>query len=174
MPKKALIIIDMLNDFIDEKGALFLGKDARNIIPFIKKRIDIYRKNSYLLLYLKDSHAENDKEFARFPRHCITGTWGSNIIKELKPEPGETIIPKNRYSGFFNTDLSVILEKEKVENIEVVGVCTSICIMDTVGGLVNRDYRVSVPAKGVADFDQEFHEFALKRMDKVYGVTILK
>ncbi len=174
MAKKALIIIDMLNDFIETWGALFLGENARDIIPFIQKRIDIYRKNSDLVVYLKDSHAEDDKEFARFPMHCITGTWGSQIIKELKPEPGEAIIPKNRYSGFFNTDLSIILEKEKVENIGVVGVCTSICIMDTVGGLVNRDYRVSVPAKGVADFDQEFHEFALKRMDKVYGATILK
>lgn len=174
MAKKALIIIDMLNDFIDAGGALFLGKHARDIIPFIQKRIDIYRKNNNLVVYVKDSHAEDDKEFVRFPRHCITGTWGSHIIKELTPEPGEPLIPKNRYSGFFNTDLSVILEKAKVENIEVVGVCTSICVMDTVGGLVNRDYKVAVPVKGVADFDQEFHEFALKRMDKVYGAIILK
>jgi nicotinamidase-related amidase len=45
--------------------------------------------------------------------------------------------------------------------------------MDTVGGLTDRDYNVTVPRAGVADFDREFHEFALKRMDKIYGAKIL-
>jgi len=55
----------------------------------------------------------------------------------------------------------------------VVGVCTSICVMDTVGGLVDRDYAPIVPVRGVADFDPEAHEFALKRMKKIYGARIL-
>jgi len=44
--------------------------------------------------------------------------------------------------------------------------------MDTVGGLANRDYRITVPIKGVADFDAEFHEFALKRMKRLYGAAV--
>jgi len=44
--------------------------------------------------------------------------------------------------------------------------------MDTVGGLANRDYSITVPLKGVADFDPEFHRFALKRMEKLYGANI--
>jgi nicotinamidase-related amidase len=54
----------------------------------------------------------------------------------------------------------------------VVGVCTSICVMDTVGGLANRDYRTVVPRGGVADFDVQAHEQALSRMDRLYGATI--
>jgi nicotinamidase/pyrazinamidase len=54
-----------------------------------------------------------------------------------------------------------------------VGVCTNICVMDTVGGLANRDYNITVPRAGVADFDTEFHEFALKRMGKIYGARIV-
>jgi len=45
--------------------------------------------------------------------------------------------------------------------------------MDTVGGLVNRDYKVVVPRDCVADFDQEMHEFALKRMKNIYGAEIV-
>jgi nicotinamidase-related amidase len=45
--------------------------------------------------------------------------------------------------------------------------------MDTVAGLANRDYPISVPVKGVADFDAEFHEFALKRMAQLYGARII-
>jgi len=162
----------MLNDFIDEKGALYCGAKARIIIPFIRDRLSTFRKNGDLVIFLKDSHDENDLEFTKFPKHCVTDTWGNEIIHELAPVPGEKIVPKKRYSGFYETDLEKILEDAKIKKVEVVGVCTSICVMDTVGGLANRDYNVSVPVKGVADFDNEMHEFSLKRMKQLYGASV--
>ena len=173
MSKKALIIIDMLNDFIEEKGALYCGKDARAIIPFIQKQLYLYRKINNPVFYLQDSHDKDDKEFERFDEHGVIGTWGNEIIRELSPKPGEKVIPKKRFSGFYNTPLGDELKIAGVEKVEVVGVCTSICVMDTVGGLVNRDYRVLVPMKGVADFNPDFHEFALKRMQQTYGATVI-
>jgi len=86
--------------------------------------------------------------------------------------PGEKVVPKKRYSGFFGTDLENILAGAGIAAVEVVGVCTSICVMDTVGGLANRDYAMSVPVKGVADFDSEAHRFSLKRMEKLYGAEV--
>jgi len=172
MPQKALIIVDMLNDFIDEKGALYCGAQARAIISFVRDRLAAFRKNGDLVIFLQDSHDENDLEFIKFPKHCVTDTWGSEIIHELAPLPGEKIVPKKRYSGFYGTDLEKILEDANIKDVEVIGVCTSICVMDTVGGLANRDYNISVPVKGVADFDQEMHEFSLKRMKQLYGARV--
>jgi nicotinamidase-related amidase len=172
MPQKALIIVDMLNDFIDEKGALYCGAGAGAIIPFIQERLSTFRRAGDLVVFLQDSHDERDLEFTKFPKHCIADTWGSEIIHELTPVPGEKIVPKKRYSGFYGTNLEKILQDEKIEEIEVVGVCTSICVMDTVGGLANRDYNVSVPVKGVADFDQQMHEFSLRRMKQLYGARV--
>jgi len=172
MSKPALIIIDMLNDFVDEKGALYGGETARNIIPYVKERLASYREHQGIVIYLQDSHDENDKEFDRFPRHCVTNTWGNEIIPELSPISGETIIPKKRFSGFFGTDLENILKSVGIDEVEVVGVCTSICVMDTVGDLANRDYKITVPISGVADFNPEFHEFALKRMRETYGADV--
>ena len=172
MPQKALIIVDMLNDFIDEKGALYCGSQARKIIPFVRDRLSTFRKNDDLVVYLQDSHAENDLEFTKFPKHCVTDTWGSEIIHEISPVLEEKIITKTRYSGFYGTDLDKILEEANPKEVEVVGVCTSICVMDTVGGLANRDYNVLVPAKGVADFDNTMHDFSLKRMKQVYGARV--
>jgi len=172
MSKRALIIVDMLNDFIEEKGSLFCGKEARAIIPFIQERLETFRNRGDLVIYLKDTHDEDDKEFERFPSHCVAGTWGNEIIPELAPKPGENVVPKKRFSGFFGTDLGGILDSAGVEDVEVVGVCTSICVMDTVGGLANRDYKVTVPVKGVADFDAQFHEFSLKRMKQIYGASV--
>ncbi len=173
MPEKALIVVDMLNDFIDEKGALYCGPSARAIIPFIRGRLQAFRKNEDPVIYLQDSHQQNDREFELFPPHCVSGTWGVEIVRELSPVAGDIIIPKSRFSGFYGTDLENVLKAAAIEQVEVVGVCTSICVMDTVGGLANRDYTITVPRQGVADFDPDFHLFALKRMKQTYGANIL-
>ena len=172
MEKAALIVVDMLNDFIDENGALYSGQTARDIVPFIGKRIKAHRKAGNLVVYLQDAHAEDDLEFEKFPPHCVAGTWGSQTIDELAPQEGDIVIHKTRYSGFYGTDLDKVLDENEPEIVEVVGVCTSICVMDTVGGLANRDYRTIVPRVGVADFDVEAHSQALTRMERLYGATI--
>ena len=172
MSKKALIIIDILNDFIDKKGALYCGETVEPIIPFIQNRLQAFRKPGDLVIYLQDSHDKNDKEFEKFPPHGIAGTWGNEIIQELAPMPEDKVVPKKRFSGFYGTELENILETAGIDKVEVVGVCTSICVMDTVGGLANRDYKIVVPVKGVADFDPEMHQFSLKRMEKIYGADV--
>jgi nicotinamidase-related amidase len=173
MSQKVLIIVDMLNDFVNKNGVLYCGDTVLPIIPFIQQRLKAFRDQGDLVIYLQDSHDENDKEFERFPKHSVAGSWGSEIIPELKPWPGETVIPKKRFSGFYETDLEKVLNAAGVTEVEVVGVCTSICVMDTVGGLADRDYSITVPVKGVADFDPEFHRFSLQRMEKIYGARVL-
>lgn len=173
MAAQALIIVDMLNDFIHPDGALYCGKRAEDIVPAIIGQLEQFRKAGDAVIYLQDSHTADDKEFEKFPPHCLTGTWGNRIIDPLKPADGERVIAKTRYSGFYGTDLDRVLTQIKPNQVIVVGVCTSICVMDTVGGLVNRDYSVSVPANVVADFDREAHVFSLKRMGKIYGAQIV-
>lgn len=173
---KALIVVDMLNDFINKKGALYCGQTAEDIVPFIKGRIDEYRKNGDAIIYLQDAHDEDDKEFERFPKHAVKGTWGWEIIPELMAEAvpggGISVVEKKRYSGFFGTYLDEVLDIYVPEEVEVVGVCTSICVMDTVGGLANRDYKITVPRAGVADFDHINHVDALQRMESLYGAEV--
>jgi nicotinamidase-related amidase len=172
MIKSALIVVDMLNDFIDEKGVLYCGQSARDIVSFVRLRLEAHRRAGNLVVFLHDAHAEDDREFEKFPPHCIAGTWGGRIIDDLTPQTGEQVLAKTRYSGFYGTDLEKILAAYGPDEVEVVGVCTSICVMDTVGGLANRDYRATVPEAGVADFDAEAHRFALQRMKRLYGATI--
>lgn len=171
--EKALIIIDMLNDFIDPKGALYCGPTCDAIVELIRRRSEAHRRRGGVVIYLQDSHRPDDAEFAKFPVHCVAGTWGSRIIESLTPFPSDIVLPKTRYSGFYGTDLEKVLLAAHPEGVEVVGVCTSICVMDTVGGLVNRDYAVRVPAVEVADFDPQAHAFALRRMQTIYGARIV-
>jgi nicotinamidase/pyrazinamidase len=170
---KALIIIDMVNDFIDEKGALFCGKESARIVPYIKMLREKYRKEGGVIIYACDAHRSDDEEFKRFKPHCIEGTWGAEIVEELAPEASDHIVLKTRYSAFYGTALEDILETHDVDEIGVVGVCTSICIMDTVGDLANRDYKVKVFSQGIADFDNNAAKFAIKRMESLYGAEIV-
>jgi len=172
MSKRALVIVDMLNDFVHEKGTLYCGKESEEIIPLILSRLQAFRERGDTVIHVQDSHDTDDREFERYASHAVVGTWGNGFTDSLKPAAGEYVVPKKTLSSFYGTDLEGILEKEAIAEVEVVGVCTSICVMDTVGGLVNRGHSVSVPAGEVADFDQEAHAFALKRMRQVYGADV--
>ena len=173
MPRSALIVIDMLVDFIRKRGALYCGPTAEKIVPFIKQKIEDARKADSIVIYLTDSHRQNDKEFRMFPPHSVRGTPGAQIIPELKPKRGDIIVRKTRFSGFYGTKLEEVFKNNKIKHVAIVGVCTSICVMDTVGDFRNRDYPVTVYKKGVADFDQKSHRFALKRMENIYGAEVV-
>lgn len=178
--RKFLIVVDMLNDFINQYGLLYCGPTASAIVPYVKARVDEYREAGLSIIFLCDDHAKDDKEFERFPKHAVEGTEGSLIIKELGSygaKNKEYTVKKARYSGFYDTNLDNVLMTAglSAENsiVEVCGVCTNICVMDTVGDLANRDYATVVHRNCVADFDPEMHEMALKRMNVLYGTEII-
>ncbi len=178
--KKLLIVVDMLNDFCHEDGVLaksiLTGEVyAKPIISAVRHKVLTYRDANDPIIWLCDAHAKDDKEFDRFPPHAIRNTWGAQIIDLMdlgENSPIELIIPKTRYSGFYGTDLEYQLMRIAPDECTVVGVCTSICVMDTVGGLANRDQNIIVPANCVADFDPQAHESALGRMEGLYGAKI--
>jgi len=170
---KALLVVDMLKDFLNKDGTLYCGDTPRKSIPFVKEKIEEFHKDGDLVVFICDSHKEDDLEFKLFPKHCVAGTPGAEIINELPVEEKDVIIKKARYSAFYNTDLDSVLKDNAISEVHVVGVCTSICVMDTVGDLRNRDYKVIVYKDAVADFDKKAHQFSLERMEKTYGAKII-
>jgi len=174
MLRRVLLVIDMLNDFLNPAGTLYCGEEVRRIIPVIRSLIDEFGAKGEAVIYLRDAHAQNDKEFELFAPHAIKGSWGAEIIPELEPGPTDIVVDKTRFSGLFGNELSEMLKDMKPDEIWVTGVLTSICVMDTTGGLIDRGYAVAIPVDAVADIDQLWHEFALERMKKIYGVRLTK
>ena len=173
MSERALLVVDMLNDFMDPDGSLFCGPASRAIIPVIAGLLERHRREGSAIIFVKDSHLPDDKEFELFPPHCLSGEPGSEIIPELAPLAGETVLPKSRYSAFFNTGLDKMLRDKGVAEVHLCGVCTSICVMDTCSDLRNRDYTTIVHVAAVADFDSQAHEFSLKRMRNILGARLV-
>lgn len=162
----------MINDFIRPNGALPVP-GAELIIPAIKKRLKEARESGWTVIYLVDTHLPDDKEFQVWGVHAVSGTWGNQVIEELLPIEGEIVIPKRRFSGFFGTDLDLILRERKVEELVVTGVLTNICVLYTATDAYQRGYKVIIPEDSVASIDKEMNSFALRQLKEVVGAEIV-
>jgi nicotinamidase-related amidase len=175
MKKEALLVIDMLNDFV-LPGASLEVPDTRTIIPVIQKEIGRARAAGNPVIYVCDSHAPDDKEFRKFgwPAHAVKGTAGAEVVEELKPAPGDSVITKDTYSGFYGTRLDETLKNLGADSLRLTGCVTHICIMFTASDAVLRDYEVTVVEDGVAGLAREDHDAAFRIMKNVMGVEIVK
>jgi nicotinamidase-related amidase len=169
--RRALLVIDMLNGFLDPKGTLYCGDAARRIVPFARETIERYRAHGDPVIFVADTHEPCDPEFRMWPAHCVRGTWEAEVIPEL-PVGRSPVIRKQRYSAFYGTPLQRRLSALRPRTVEVIGVCTNICVLYTVADLRNRLYNVRVLKRGVASFDPKAHRFALEQMEKVLGAEV--
>ncbi|HHX94614.1 MAG TPA: cysteine hydrolase [Clostridia bacterium] len=170
--KKAVLVIDMLVDFIYFLGALYVGDEPARVVFPIADLLERERAEGTKIIYVCDRHKREDAEFKMFPPHCIEGTKGAGIVSELKPQEGDLIIYKRRYSAFSGTDLDITLREHGINELVLVGVCTNICVLYTAADARNLNYSVSVPKNCVASFDSSAHEFALKEMENTLGVKV--
>lgn len=172
-----LMVIDMQNDFVTERGALYFPQ-AEDVKPVVLDIVKNSMEKGYDMIFTKDWHTPNDLEFKRFPVHCVEETQGADLFNELKSliefYPKSKFILKRRFSAFYGTDLDDVLKSISPKSIEICGVDTNICVMYTVEELKNRDYDVVLYEDGVGSYDNALHDFAISQMRDVLGVTVKK
>lgn len=170
MSKVALIIIDMLNDFVT--GALKCER-ANRIVPNISKLINRAREKKIPIIYVNDAHLPKiDFEFVLWGPHAIKGTKGAEVISGLKPREIDIVVEKRRYSGFYSTDLDDILKELNVNTLILTGLHTNCCVKHTAGDAFFRGYKVVVPEDCVEAFTEEDHRWGLEYMRKFYNAEI--
>ncbi len=174
MEREALLVCDMLNDFVRE-GAPLEVPEARRIIPAIKREVARARKAGDEIIHVVENHEPDDKEFSRFgwPTHGVKGTEGAQIIDELKPAATDRIVGKTTYSGFHLTKLDETLKSLGIRRIRLTGCVTHICVFFTAYDGVLLDYKVSVVSDAVAGLSREDHDAALRIMRNVLRIDIL-
>ena len=166
-----VLVADMVRGFCEEGHNLYVGPSIREIIPRIQKLLHEEKAKGSHIIFLCDTHDPDDLEFKMFPPHCIRGSEEPEVIPELQ-EFADEVIPKRRYSAFFETNLDERLKELKPDKIIVVGDCTNICVLYTVADARNRDYAVEVPAECVTTFDPEAQKFALSQLKTVLGAEV--
>lgn len=170
--EEALIVIDMLNDFV-LPGAPLEVPAARAMIPVLRRTIESARTRGIPVIYVCDSHAENDPEFGIWPRHAVKGSPGARVIDELAPAPGDKVLAKTTYSAFYKTRLEETLHRMAVNKLILVGILTNICVFFTAADAVMRGFDVQIPRDGVAALSEREHQFALEQMEKVLKVRFI-
>ncbi|MCL4479136.1 MAG: cysteine hydrolase [Deltaproteobacteria bacterium] len=162
----AVLVIDMLNDFVLDNAPLFVP-GAKQIIPNIRAILDDARSNAVPVVYLVDTHKHDDPEFRVWPAHAVKGTPGDEIVSELAPQKNDIIIRKTTYSGFYKTRLLKTLKKLRVKRLIITGVATEICVQYTSADAYMNGFIVDVPDNSTSALTTENKVFALNMIKNV-------
>ncbi|MDA8211825.1 MAG: cysteine hydrolase [Clostridia bacterium] len=163
MSKHAIVIIDMLNDFIGPKAPLRCP-DGEKIVPDLQDLVKFAHANEIQVVFVQEAHRKNDADFKVRPVHAIKGTWGSDFIDGLRPdeEKGDYIVQKRRHSGFSYTDLDLFLREEGIDTVVVTGVWTNVCVRSTASDALYHTYKVICISDCCASKDEEMHLSGLR------------
>ena len=168
---QALIIVDMLRDFVD--GAL-ANPRAQAIVDPIRRLLAHARSDGWVVVFSNDAHEPGDPELKVWGEHAMSGTAGAQVIEKLRPQPGERefVSPKRAYGAFDGTGLDERLRALGVDEVVVAGQHTHICVRHTSYGALIRGYEITVPRDAVCAFEGVDEEDALDYLRSVYGARI--
>ncbi|MBR1705744.1 MAG: isochorismatase family protein [Bacteroidales bacterium] len=194
MKDSALIVVDMLYDFID--GSMACGHAEEAVAATLKVigRLTAGTAGdgagivpAYPILFVRDHHPADHCSFTAqggpWPSHCVQGTRGADIHEALQPYAVEELTffkgedrDREQYSGFegFNTagqSLSEVLRLLEVDEVLVCGIATEYCVRNTAEDLLRDGFRVTVLKDALAWVDPEGHAAALAEME-VEGIKV--
>ncbi len=167
MARPALIVVDMLNEFVNGRLST---PEARGTVGPARRTLEEFRRRGLRVFYVKDSHREEDFELALWGPHAMHGTKDSEIIEELRPLDGEPVIEKHTYSGFFETPLDYFLRSNGIDTVFLIGLDADICVRHTAADAFFRGYRIYVVRDAVAAYlDRNWEEY----FRRIYGARII-
>jgi nicotinamidase-related amidase len=169
---KALVIVDMLKDFVD--GSL-ANPRAQRIVEPLKQLLAHARENGWVVVFSNDAHRPGDPELKIWGEHAMAGDPGAEVIDALRPEPSERelVSPKRGYGAFDGTGLDEQLRGLGVDEVVVTGQHTHICVRHTSYGALIRGYEITVPRDAVCAFEGVDEDDALEYLRSVYGARIV-
>ena len=194
MKNNALVVVDMLYDFID--GSLAC-QNADNAVRETLKFIDAQTKgqggedheilDTFPILFIRDHHPADHSSFAEqggiWPPHCVAGTHGGEIHKDLLPYSREELTfdkgcdrTVEQYSGFDGVNnagqsLGEILELLDTSEVYVCGIATEYCVRNTCEDLLKAGFKVRLLKDCIAYVDHDGHLKALEEM-AAEGISI--
>ena len=171
---KALVVIDMLEDFFREGNLRVVRKELAAQINLLVVRV---RRAGIPVIWVRQEFRDNleDAFLAMREKHIsitIAGTEGSQILEELKPLPDDYEVVKKRYSAFYGTGLDELLEKQGITELILAGVNTHACIRTSAIDAYQRDLKVTIPRECVASNDLAHHEITLSYLNREISTVV--
>jgi ureidoacrylate peracid hydrolase len=177
----AMIVVDMQNDFV-ASGAAMETPAARAVVPKLAEALKICRDAGIKIIYTAHVHRSDGSDMGLFDdMHppianrdaLVDGTPGVEIYPDLAPATGEHVIKKHRYSGFFGTDLDIILREWGIDTVIVSGTTTENCCFATARDAMFRNYRVAFLSDATATYDYPDRGFGAMPAADVHHATLV-
>src|SRR5579864_8125565 len=169
-PRVALLVVDMLNDFLDTWPA----KRRNQLCASTNELVRLIRDHRHPVVWVRQEFAPDLSD--AFPemrlkgiRTTIRGTPGCEIVPELEIAPADHVVTKKRYSAFFGTELDSLLKRLGSRALILAGINTHACVRTTAIDAYQRDFRVILAADCVDSYDREHHEISLRYMKERIG-----
>lgn len=188
--RTALLVVDMQRGFV-EPGQAMEVPPARETVPAIRPLLDAFRTAKLPVVFtafvyspsvpllVGELHPEHrpaapgaPRGFGRPSSCCLEGDPSAEIIEALAPREGEPVIRKRWYDAFAGSDLDGVLRSQHVTSLVVVGTMTDICVLATVVGASNREYRVTVVEDAVSTLWPEIQRATLDIIGRAFGRVV--
>jgi len=188
--RTALLVVDMQRGFV-EPGQAMEVPPAREIVPAIRALLDGFRARRLPVVFTEftyspavpilvgELHPEHRPATPGAPRgfgvpssSCLEGDPSARTIGALAPRPDELVVRKRWYDAFAGTELDGALRARGVTSLVVTGTMTDICVLSTVVGAFNHEYRISVVADGVATLWPEIQRATLDIVGRAFGRVV--
>ena len=166
---RALIIVDMLKDFVDGKLA---NPKAQAIIGPLQRLLEHARDEGWAVVFSNDAHQPDDPELRVWGEHAMAGTREAEVIPQLAPRVDEIVSPKRVYGAFDFTGLDERLKERGVDEVVITGQHTHICVRHTSYGALIRGYAITIPRDAVCGFEGVDEDEALAYLEMTYGAKI--
>jgi len=188
LKRTALLVIDMQNAFVSKGGMFDLGgQDMSHIQKVIepnKKIIDAARSKKIKVIYAVHRITGDAKEVGPLSRYrfnpgrmspefrrgsILEGTWGTEIVDELKPREDEMVIVKRRFSAFSGTELDMMLRSFDIRYLIFTGVATNICVESSLREASHLQYLPVLVTDAVAASPPSRQQASVDNIREIFG-----
>lgn len=188
--RTALLVVDMQRGFVDPGEALEVPQ-AREIVPAIQGLLAVFRSRRLPVVFTEfvyservpllvgDLHPEHKPAQPGAPTgfglpssNCLEGHPSAETIPALGPRPDELVVRKHGYDAFHGTPLDGALRARGVTSLVVTGTLTDICVLASIVGAFNREYRVTVAEDAVATLWPEIQRATLDIIGRAFGRVV--
>lgn len=181
----AMLVVDVQNDFCgpggyyDRTGADIEG--IQRMVLKLQRFLPEARSSGIQIIFVQSiydgiylSPVQKERLIRRFGSVvpcCYKGTWGADFY-EVRPQSGETIVQKHRYSAFKGTELNILLRSQGIKTLVLTGVATNVCVESTARDGFMHDYYIVVVEDCTAARSESFHRSALANIEGHFGVVV--
>jgi len=146
---KGLLVIDVQKDFVDILSSPVYIPGARKIIPPLRQAVSLFRQMKLPVIFILTLHKKDRSDWGlvdleRGRAYCIENSKGIEPIDEIKPDEGDFVVYKARYSGFYNTNLDEVLKQNGINELFFSGLTTECCVGSTARDAYFRNYKVNL------------------------------